>query len=125
MNDAELVDLKVWAQRRNPAIPGLTHFYYAACPFCRSESTDPGDGPGRHDVAFSLIEEVERLRTLVAALTVEDTSADLRTHGDGLAEAVGWLIVCLTDPSANGYDGGTSRAVARQRVEAWEALRRG
>lgn len=54
MNDAELADLKVWAQRRNPAIPRWAHFYHAACPFCRSESTDPGDGPGRHDVAFSL-----------------------------------------------------------------------
>lgn len=72
MNDAELADLKVWAQRRNPAIPRWAHFYHAACPFCRSESTDPEDGPGRHDVALALIEEVERLRDIVAALTAED-----------------------------------------------------
>lgn len=53
----------------------------------------------------------------------ESVVTDLAMAGDDLAESIGHLTACLDDPLSFAYDGGTSRAVARQRVERWTALR--
>jgi hypothetical protein len=75
MTDAELERLAVWAQRHNPDRERQVHRFYAGCPWCQSYS-DPEpfegyDGGGSHSLGLALIEEVQRLRTLVAAMAIE------------------------------------------------------
>jgi hypothetical protein len=71
MTDIELERLKCWAQRRNPDRSDLSeqvHLFHAFCPWC-SRTDDPAhEGGGAHSLGLALIEEVQRLRAIVAAL---------------------------------------------------------
>jgi len=105
-----LARLRVWATRHRPPSAGRDigrHEYDGACPWCRSDDlahqTIDGfifDG-NAHDVAIELLDEIDRLRTIV-----EDVAAE----GAPLTEdGCGWC----------GVDVGHKPDCAWLKVEQW------
>jgi hypothetical protein len=94
-----LARLRVWATRQNPdRIHQGKHGYYAFCPWCSDvgDPDQPDDDGNAHDLAIELLDEIERLRGIVAAIAEADPRASVGYDGEM------WVCtLCSPDGSAH------------------------